>query len=84
MQHVKTVRPGSVDYMQKKSYSVSVSVCSTGSMSLPALWASESFTQGLRSMEEVRLPRNLTPHLSVDFLWMGFQKGCLFFNTLRI
>lgn len=33
---------------------------STGSMSSPALWASESFTQGLRSMEEVRLLRNMT------------------------
>lgn len=31
-----------------------VCVFSTGSMSSPALWASESFTQGLRSMEEVR------------------------------
>lgn len=27
-------------------------------------------------MEEVRLARNMTPHISVDCLWMVFQKGC--------
>lgn len=45
-------------------FCVSPSTFSTGSMSSPALWASESFTQGLRSMEEVRLPRNKTPPTS--------------------
>lgn len=35
---------------------------STGPMSSPALWASESFTRGSRSMEEVRWARNMMPN----------------------
>lgn len=36
---------------------------SIGSMSSPARWASASFTQGSRSMDEVRELVNMVPHI---------------------
>lgn len=84
MQHVKTVSVRTVSTHLIQCLFLSVSVFSTGSMSSPALWALESFTQGLRSMEEVRLPRNMTPHVPVDLLCRVFQKGCFFYTQTKI